>query len=59
MMERKFYEYEDKVKETIKDELKNHNLKRNVNNRCFASVANDTRIVPVSERLFETRNYEI
>ena len=33
IMERKFDQFEDKVKETIKYELKNHNLKTNIKNR--------------------------
>ena len=45
-MEHKFDEFEDKVKETIKDELKNYQNKTNVNNRSFASVVNDKKIVP-------------
>ena len=42
MMEHKFDKFEDKVKETIKDELKNHNLIIS----SFASVVNDRKIVP-------------
>ena len=48
MMELKFEEFEDKVKETIHDELKNHNLKTNVTKSftSFASVKNDRKIIP-------------
>ena len=59
MMELKFEEFEDKVKETIHDELKNHNLKTKVNNRSFASVSNDRKIVPELRKIIQDEKLRV